>query len=90
MCGIGEILRGHVRLIGGDIGIDQARLIATGGGMEKIHQVPTIVFRELVHKRRHAGTGDAVGQPVEKIPRSVLGRVRLCEEIDWWDREGLS
>ena len=89
MRGIGEVLRGHVGLIGSNIGIDEARLIAAGQGMEKVHDVPAILFREFVGKLRHARTGNTVGQPVKKIAGGMFGCVRLRKQIYRWYREGL-
>ncbi|TKS63820.1 MAG: hypothetical protein EWM73_01036 [Nitrospira sp.] len=89
MRGIGEVLRGHVGLITGDVGAYETRLIAAGRGMDKIHDIPAIFFREFIGPVRHARTGNTVGQPAEKIPCGMQGGVRLREQIHRWLRESL-
>ena len=49
--------------------------------MQKVDHIPAILFRELVGKYRHAGIGNAVGQPMKEVARSMLGGVRLGEHV---------
>jgi hypothetical protein len=88
MCRIGEVLWNNVGLIWGDVRVYETCLIATGYGMEKVYDIPAILFGEFVSPCRHACLGNPVGQPVEKIACGMHGGVRLREEIHRFLCEG--
>src|SRR6185436_11687595 len=89
MCGIGKVLWDDVRLIGSDVEVDETSLIAAGNRMEKIYEIPAILFRKFVAPCRHTKLQDSVRQPMEKVARGMHRSMRLREQINRFLRKCL-